>query len=120
MSLELSAQPDGISDEAQSRTKERRNGNISKATDNTDMASPRKMKSLSWTMVVVSLLSSMFLFSLDNTIVADIQPSIVGTFGQIEKLPWVSVGFPLGATAVTLFGYAHIYNMPSILLNHNI
>lgn len=65
--------------------------------------SPRDMGTLSWICVVISLLFSMFLFSLDNVIVADIQPSIINTLGNIDKLPWVSVGYALGATAVNLF-----------------
>ena len=63
----------------------------------------RDLGTLSWICVVISLLFSMFLFSLDNVIVADIQPSIIKTLGNIDKLPWVSVGYALGATAVNLF-----------------
>ena len=62
----------------------------------------RDLGTLSWICVVISLLFSMFLFSLDNVIVADIQPSIIKALGNIDKLPWVSVGSALGATAVNL------------------
>ena len=56
-----------------------------------------------WVLVVISLLSTIFLFALDNTIVAVIQPKIVETFGNaIEKLPWLSVAFPLGSCGVNL------------------
>jgi hypothetical protein len=60
------------------------------------------MATLTWICVVVSILSSIFLFALDNTIVADIQPKVIQTLGDIEKLPWVSVSFALGGIAVTL------------------
>ena len=70
----------------------------------------RDLGTLSWICVVVSLLFSMFLFSLDNVIVADIQPSIIKTLGNIDKLPWVSVGYALGATAVNLFVFDNRLN----------
>lgn len=57
---------------------------------------------LLWGFTVLSILSSTFLFSLDNTIVADVQPPIVRQFQATEKLPWLSVAFLLGATGTTL------------------
>lgn len=62
----------------------------------------REMKGSVWAIVVLSILSSTFLFSLDNTIVANVQPKILEDFGNIEKLPWVSVAFSLGAICVSL------------------
>lgn len=64
---------------------------------------PRDMSQLSWVCVVISLLASMFLFALDNTVVADVQPSIINTFGNVDELPWISVGYALGAIALNLF-----------------
>ena len=52
---------------------------------------------------VIAILSSVFLFSLDQTIVADVQPAIVSHFGAVEKLPWLSVSIMLGASASNLF-----------------
>lgn len=46
--------------------------------------------------------SSAFLFSLDNSIVADVQPKIIEAFGSIDKLPWLSVAFALGSASTTL------------------
>lgn len=37
---------------------------------------------------------------MDNTIVADIQPSIINAFGHIDKLPWIGLGFQVGAMTV--------------------
>lgn len=53
-----------------------------------------------WMVAYTSILSSTLLFSLDNTVVANIQPAIVNKFGQIQNLPWVGVGFALGGIAV--------------------
>ena len=54
-------------------------------------------------LTVSAILSSVFLFSLDQTIVADIIPPIVDHFGQIEKLPWVSVTLLLAAAGTINF-----------------
>ena len=64
--------------------------------------SPRKLKGWLWGAVVTAILSSTFLFALDNTIVADIQPKIIEDLGDIDKLPWVSVSFALGGVSTNL------------------
>jgi len=48
-------------------------------------------------------MSSVFLFALDQTIVADITPPIVLHFGSIEKLPWISVALLLAAGGTVNF-----------------
>ena len=63
---------------------------------------PRVRGALSWPVLVISVLSSTFLFALDNTMVANIQPTIIETFGEVEKLPWLSVAFQLGALGASL------------------
>jgi hypothetical protein len=82
------------------------------ATD-TPPATPPQLKPLSWVLVMIALLTSLFLFALDNTIVANVQPDIIDTLGEIEKLPWVSVAFALGGIATDLPWYvtleAHIH-----------
>ena len=69
----------------------------------TTLRRPREMSQLTWICVVISLLTSMFLFALDNTVVADAQPKIIDTFGHVDLLPWVSVAYALGAIALNLF-----------------
>lgn len=59
------------------------------------------------TIAMVTILSTTFLFALDNTIVADIQPSIINQFHDVERLPWFGVGFGLGSTAVLPWGKAY-------------
>lgn len=68
-------------------------------------ASPRAVKGFLWMLVVVAILSSIFLFSLDNTVVADVQPTIVRQFGSVDKLTWLSVGYLLGSTTTILLWY---------------
>ncbi|KAK7417640.1 Efflux pump dep3 [Neonectria punicea] len=46
------------------------------------------------------MLSTTFLFALDNTIVADIQPAILLDLGAIELLPWIGTGFALCTMAI--------------------
>ena len=68
-----------------------------------DPEKPRgDMKQYLWVIVVVAVFSATFLFALDNTIVADIQPAILKDFGEINKLPWITVAFELGAVSVNL------------------
>ena len=63
---------------------------------------PRDISGWKWGIVVLAILSSTFLFALDNTIVADVQPAIVLHFNDIANLPWLSVGFLLGAASTNL------------------
>ena len=63
----------------------------------------RQLRGIPWVLVVVSILTSTFLFGLDNTIVADVQPAIVSQFGSVDRLAWLSVAFLVGAASTTLF-----------------
>ncbi|KAL7629880.1 hypothetical protein AAE478_001403 [Parahypoxylon ruwenzoriense] len=55
-----------------------------------------------WILVVTAILSSHMLFALDNTIVANIQPAIIASFQEAEKVAWLSVAFPLCSSALVL------------------
>ena len=68
-------------------------------------ASPRDIHGLKWALAVVAVLSSTFLFALDNTIVADVQPAIIAQFGSITKLAWLSSSFLLAAASTNLVWY---------------
>lgn len=63
---------------------------------------PRDISGWRWGLVVFAILSSTFLFALDNTIVADVQPVIVTHFDSVSKLSWLSVAFLIGAAATNL------------------
>ncbi|KFZ18222.1 hypothetical protein V501_01335 [Pseudogymnoascus sp. VKM F-4519 (FW-2642)] len=62
----------------------------------------RDISGWKWALVVSSILSSTFLFALDNTIVADVQPTIIIHFDAVNKLPWLGVAFAIGAAATNL------------------
>lgn len=63
------------------------------------------------------MLSTTFLFALDNTIVADIQPSVLKDLGRVELLPWLGTGFALGSMAVLPWGKIYgVFDMKWIYL----
>ena len=71
---------------------------------NRDTATPgRQLRGVSWILVVFSILTSTFLFGLDNTITADVQPAVVRQFQSVDRLAWLSVAFMVGAASTTLF-----------------
>lgn len=49
------------------------------------------------------MMSSTFLFSLDNSIVAEIQPAIINSLGGVDKLGWLGVSFVLGTLSTIIF-----------------
>ena len=65
----------------------------------------RRVKGIRWILVVLSILSSTFLFALDNTVVADVEPEIVDRFGQIQKLPWLPIAFLVASISTNLLWY---------------
>jgi MFS family permease len=71
-------------------------------TEAAEEVPPRDIQGWKWALVVLSILSSTFLFALDNTIVADIQPVIVLHFNDVANLTWLSVAFLIGAAATNL------------------
>jgi MFS family permease len=42
------------------------------------------------------------LYALDNTVVANVQPKVVETFGHVSLVPWLGVSFALASAATTL------------------
>ena len=55
-----------------------------------------------WFLVCVAIYSTAFLYGLDTTIVADIQAPVVETFGEVQKLGWLGIGFACGSIATIL------------------
>lgn len=75
----------------------------SSSHENVDGApSPRAIHGIKWGLVVGSVLSSIFLYALDNTIVANIVPPIVENLGEAEKFAWAAVGFMIGGLVVAM------------------
>ncbi|OOQ89032.1 MFS transporter [Penicillium brasilianum] len=66
-----------------------------------------------WILIVFTILSSTFLFALDNTIVADVQSPIVETFGEVDKLSWLGVAFVLSGSA-TILTWGKLYGIFSV------
>ncbi|KAI0002772.1 hypothetical protein F4779DRAFT_622129 [Xylariaceae sp. FL0662B] len=56
----------------------------------------RKVKGIAWFVVIAAVLSSTFLYALDNTVTANVRPSIVEAFGRIDFLTWLSISYPMG------------------------
>ncbi|KAI4155006.1 MAG: hypothetical protein L6R39_001309 [Caloplaca ligustica] len=103
-----------------------KNGETSSPGGSTSMPSnndtkdpaPRTIRGWKWAVAMITILSTTFLFALDNTIVADIQPSIINQFNDVERLPWFGVGFGLGSTAVLPWGKAYgIYSVKWLFIS---
>ena len=78
----------------------------------------RTIRGWKWIVAMSTILSTTFLFALDNTIVADIQPSIVNQFNDVDRLPWFGVGFGLGSTAVLPWGKAYgVYSVKWLFIS---
>ncbi len=54
------------------------------------------MSSTRWAVLCSSMLLAEMQAALDSTMTADLQPSIIDTFGQITKFPWINVTYSLG------------------------
>ncbi|KAI3317338.1 major facilitator superfamily domain-containing protein [Xylariaceae sp. AK1471] len=70
-------------------------------TDN-DVKPERSIRGFRWALICFAVFSANFLYGLDNTIVASIQPAVVSSFGNVNQLGWLGIGFPLGSIAIIL------------------
>ena len=71
---------------------------------------PRPITGAVWALVVMAILSSLFFFSLDNTIVAVVQPQIIEQFSALDKLPWLVVAYTLGSVSMASF-WGRLYGL---------
>ncbi|PQE05532.1 HC-toxin efflux carrier TOXA protein [Rutstroemia sp. NJR-2017a BBW] len=73
----------------------------------------RQIKGIKWFIICVGFYIADFLYGLDNTVAADIQSAVLGTYGEITKLSWLGTGFPLGsiATILTLGKMYSVFNV---------
>ncbi|KAF7862677.1 hypothetical protein EAF04_007550 [Stromatinia cepivora] len=62
----------------------------------------RTVNGWKWIVICIGFYVATFLYGLDNTIAADIQSAVLGTYGDISKLSWLGTGFPLGSIATIL------------------
>jgi hypothetical protein len=76
-----------------------------KSPETTEDAGPeyeRKIHGIKWVLTVGAILSCVFLYALDTTVVADIQPNIIASLGDFQKFPWLATAYALPATALVL------------------
>ena len=66
-------------------------------------SSKRTIVGTRWVSIVLAVLSSTFFFGLDNTVVAVVQPIVVNRFDALDRLPWISVAFLVGAASTNFF-----------------
>ena len=66
--------------------------------NDSDQRSPRSaaLTSFSWVILCSSLLLAEMQAALDTTMTANLQPTIINTFEQISKFPWINVTYSLG------------------------
>ncbi|KAF6815309.1 hypothetical protein CSOJ01_03572 [Colletotrichum sojae] len=63
---------------------------------------PRTIHGVKWFLVICALLSALFLYALDNTVVANVQGKVVQTYHRVDLVPWLGVSFALASAATTL------------------
>lgn len=61
------------------------------------------LSTLGWVVLCSSMLVAMLQAALDSTITANLQPTIIETFGEIAKFPWINVTYSLGLGGSCLF-----------------
>ncbi|KAH6638613.1 major facilitator superfamily domain-containing protein [Truncatella angustata] len=78
----------------------------------------RTIRGFKWFLVYSSLLSTVLFYALEATVVANIQPSIIETFGEEEKLPWIGIGVFLGSLAILPVGRAYaVFNLKWLFIS---
>ncbi|KAK9420159.1 putative Major facilitator superfamily domain-containing protein [Seiridium unicorne] len=103
-------------DTARDAPVEKSDGNTNRL-DEPDEEPKRTITGLKWFAIYTSLMSTVLLFALDNTIVATIQPDIVETFDDQTSLAWIGVSFILGQVVILPVGKAYgIFNMKVLFL----
>ncbi|KAF4494557.1 ABC transporter [Fusarium agapanthi] len=72
----------------------------------------RSIRGWKWAVAYAAMLSTTLLFAIDNTIVANIQPSIIKDFGHLELMSWIGTGFALGTMFILLWGKVYgVFNI---------
>lgn len=79
--------------------------NLGEPKDTTEDSVPgfkREIHGLRWALTVGAILSCVFLYALDTTVVADIQPDIITSLGDFQNFPWLATAYTLPSTALVL------------------
>jgi len=93
--------PGGSSPGSPSKDEENRAGDVSDL-DEPSTAWQEHDTGARWWALVLCVLCCTLLYSLDNSILADVAPVIVRDFGHAELLPWCSLAYTLTGTAAIL------------------
>lgn len=122
MPATLATQRLGLENEMMSRARSRQNDTEQPASrlqilEQSQPVLPR-LSTVRWALVCVGIFLGALLYGknnglltvcqlmgspgLDTTIAADVQGSIYADLREINKLPWVGIGFPMGSVAVIL------------------
>ncbi|OKL60926.1 hypothetical protein UA08_03626 [Talaromyces atroroseus] len=67
-----------------------------------DAENGERIRDPRWLLICIAVFSANLLYGLDNTVVADIQAAIAGTFDEYSQLGWLGVGFTLGSVCFIL------------------
>ncbi|TIC90861.1 Efflux pump patC [Colletotrichum higginsianum] len=101
----------GAVDSGSQSPPENLNGSTNDASS-VEKTNPRNIHGWKWAVAYSAMLSTTFLFALDNTIVANIQPAIINDFGHLELLSWIGTGFALGTMFILLWGKVYgVFNI---------
>ncbi|KAF2490010.1 putative efflux pump antibiotic resistance protein [Lophium mytilinum] len=73
-----------------------------KQNDHDPQPRPRELRGWKWIMFISAIIFSTFLYAVDGTVVAVLQPVIVEEFGHVQDMAWLSVAFLLCATSSNL------------------
>ena len=79
-----------------------------KHSDEELLPRPPYLTGWKWIVYMVAIIACTFLYAIDGTIVAVLQPALIEEFDHIEDLAWLSVAFLLCATATNL-AWGRIY-----------
>lgn len=74
----------------------------SKQSTQEEVPFERNIPPFRWFLVCLGLYLGALLYGLDTTISASVQGPILSSLGEIEKLAWVGIGFPMGSISVIL------------------
>ena len=82
-----------------------------------ELTSPQRARGCAWVFLVFAISSSYFFYAFDNTVVANIRPEIILSLGEIDKLPWISVAYPMAEVGSNPFWYV-IFDLVAFLNAH--
>jgi MFS family permease len=71
-------------------------------TEQEHVPEKREIRGWRWLLVLVGLYATALLYGLDTTITADVQAAVLSSLGQLPKLGWLGIGFPMGSAATIL------------------